>query len=44
LKRPVWILDEPFAGLDEENVRVIEELLEREGEVRSVLCISHHKE
>jgi len=41
LKRPVWILDEPFAGLDEENVRIIEGLLEREGEVRSVLCIRH---
>jgi len=42
LNRPVWILDEPFAGLDEANVRVIERLLEEESESRSVLCISHH--
>jgi ABC-type transport system involved in cytochrome bd biosynthesis fused ATPase/permease subunit len=42
LKRPVWILDEPFAGLDEVNVGVIESLLERESEARSILCISHH--
>jgi len=42
LNRPVWILDEPFAGLDEVNVEVIEKLLERESETRSILCISHH--
>ncbi|GBU24606.1 thiol reductant ABC exporter subunit CydD [Fibrobacteria bacterium R8-3-H12] len=42
LNRPVWILDEPFAGLDEANVRIIEKLLEKESESRSVLCISHH--
>jgi len=43
LKRPMWILDEPFAGLDEENVRVIEKLLEKESEAKSILCISHHE-
>jgi ABC-type transport system involved in cytochrome bd biosynthesis fused ATPase/permease subunit len=42
LSRTVWILDEPFAGLDEVNVKVIEKLLERESESRSILCISHH--
>jgi len=42
LNRPVWILDEPFAGLDEVNVGIIERLLERESENKSILCISHH--
>ena len=41
LNRPVWILDEPFAGLDKVNVELIEKLLERESETRSILCISH---
>jgi len=42
LNRPVWILDEPFAGLDEANVEIIEKLLERESESRDIICISHH--
>lgn len=42
LNRPVWILDEPFASLDEDNVKIIEKLLEKEGESRSILCITHH--
>ena len=42
LNRPVWILDEPFAGLDKANMRIIEKLLEKESEMRSILCISHH--
>jgi ATP-binding cassette subfamily C protein CydC len=42
LSRPVWILDEPFAGLDEMNAGIIERLLERESESKSILCISHH--
>jgi len=42
LNRPVWILDEPFAGLDKANVQIIENLLEKEGEIKSILCISHH--
>ncbi|MDR2731792.1 MAG: ATP-binding cassette domain-containing protein [Fibromonadaceae bacterium] len=42
LNRPVWILDEPFAGLDEANVQIIEKLLKQECEIRSLLCISHH--
>jgi len=42
LNRPVWVLDEPFAGLDEVNVGVIERLLERESEAKSILCISHN--
>ncbi len=42
LNRPIWILDEPFAGLDEVNVEAIERLLEKESETRSILCISHH--
>jgi len=42
LNRPVWILDEPFAGLDRENVQKIEKLLEKESETKSILCISHH--
>ncbi|MDR3000654.1 MAG: ATP-binding cassette domain-containing protein [Fibromonadaceae bacterium] len=42
LNRPVWILDEPFAGLDKDNVRLIEKLLEKESETKSILCISHH--
>ncbi|MDR2594920.1 MAG: ATP-binding cassette domain-containing protein [Fibromonadaceae bacterium] len=42
LNRPVWILDEPFAGLDRENAQKIEKLLEKESETKSILCISHH--
>jgi len=42
LNRPVWILDEPFAGLDKENVQIIENLLKKESETKTVLCISHH--
>jgi ABC-type transport system involved in cytochrome bd biosynthesis fused ATPase/permease subunit len=42
LNRPVWILDEPFAGLDGANVEIIEKLLEKESETKSILCISHH--
>jgi ABC-type transport system involved in cytochrome bd biosynthesis fused ATPase/permease subunit len=42
LNRPIWILDEPFASLDEANIRAIEKLLERESETRVLLCISHH--
>jgi ATP-binding cassette subfamily C protein CydC len=41
LNRPVWILDEPFAGLDKANVRIIEKLLKKESENKSILCISH---
>jgi ATP-binding cassette subfamily C protein CydD len=41
LNRPVWILDEPFAGLDETNVKIIEELLKKESETKSILCIHH---
>jgi len=44
LNRPVWILDEPFAGLDKANVEMIEKLLEQESETKSILCISHHAE
>ena len=42
LNRPVWILDEPFAGLDKASVQIIEKLLEKESETKSILCISHH--
>jgi ABC-type transport system involved in cytochrome bd biosynthesis fused ATPase/permease subunit len=44
LNRPVWILDEPFAGLDRANVQRIEKLLEQESETKSILCISHNAE
>jgi ABC-type transport system involved in cytochrome bd biosynthesis fused ATPase/permease subunit len=44
LNRPIWILDEPFAGLDKANAKAIEKLLEQESETKSVLCISHHTE
>jgi len=44
LNRPVWILDEPFAGLDKANVEMIEKLLEQESETKSILCISHNAE
>jgi ABC-type transport system involved in cytochrome bd biosynthesis fused ATPase/permease subunit len=42
LNRPVWILDEPFAGLDGANAEIIEKLLEKESEAKNILCISHH--
>jgi ABC-type transport system involved in cytochrome bd biosynthesis fused ATPase/permease subunit len=42
LNRSIWILDEPFAGLDEANVGIIEKLLEKESKTKSILCISHH--
>jgi ABC-type transport system involved in cytochrome bd biosynthesis fused ATPase/permease subunit len=42
LNRPIWILDEPFANLDDANVQIIEKLLKKESETRSLLCISHH--
>ncbi len=41
LNRPIWILDEPFAGLDSVNVGVIERLLEMESKTKSILCIRH---
>jgi ABC-type transport system involved in cytochrome bd biosynthesis fused ATPase/permease subunit len=44
LNRSIWILDEPFAGLDKANVQIIEKLLEQETEIKSILCISHHAE
>jgi ABC-type transport system involved in cytochrome bd biosynthesis fused ATPase/permease subunit len=44
LNRSIWILDEPFAGLDKTNVQMIEKLLEQETETKSILCISHHTE
>jgi len=44
LNRPVWILDEPFAGLDKANVEMIEKFLEQESETKSILCISHNAE
>ncbi len=42
LNRPVWILDEPFAGLDKANAENIQKLLEEEGQRRNILCITHH--
>jgi len=42
LNRPIWILDEPFAGLDEVNIKIIENLLEKESQTRRIICISHH--
>lgn len=42
LSRGVWILDEPFAGLDKVNVEVIERLLKEESKVREIFCITHH--
>jgi len=42
LNRPVWILDEPFAGLDKANIGIIEKLLKNEGETRNIICITHH--
>ncbi|MCL2260986.1 MAG: ATP-binding cassette domain-containing protein [Fibromonadales bacterium] len=42
LNRPIWILDEPFAGLDKANVDVIEGLLKEESKVREIFCITHH--
>jgi len=44
LNRPIWILDEPFAGLNKVNVEMIEKLLEQESETKSILCISHNSE
>ncbi|MCL1967478.1 MAG: ATP-binding cassette domain-containing protein [Fibromonadales bacterium] len=44
LNRPVWILDEPFAGLDKINVEMIEKFLEQESKTKSILCISHNAE
>jgi len=41
LNRPIWILDEPFAGLDKANAQIIENLLKKESVNRSILCISH---
>ncbi|GHV12606.1 thiol reductant ABC exporter subunit CydD [Fibrobacterales bacterium] len=43
LNRPTWILDEPFAGLNEEIVAVLEKLIEKESQSRAILCISHNK-
>ncbi|MCL2207513.1 MAG: ATP-binding cassette domain-containing protein [Fibromonadales bacterium] len=42
LNRPLWILDEPFAGLDKANIEVIENLLKEESEAREIFCITHH--
>jgi ABC-type transport system involved in cytochrome bd biosynthesis fused ATPase/permease subunit len=42
LSRPVWILDEPFAGLDDANASLLEKLLETESKTRLILCISHN--
>jgi ABC-type transport system involved in cytochrome bd biosynthesis fused ATPase/permease subunit len=44
LNRSVWILDEPFAGLDKANSEMIEKLLEQVSETKSILCISHQAE
>jgi len=44
LNRPIWILDEPFAGLDKANVRHLENFLETESKTRLILCISHNTE
>jgi ABC-type transport system involved in cytochrome bd biosynthesis fused ATPase/permease subunit len=44
LNRPIWILDEPFAGLDSANVLHLENLLETESKTRLILCISHNRE
>ncbi|MDR2580505.1 MAG: ATP-binding cassette domain-containing protein [Fibromonadaceae bacterium] len=41
LNRPVWILDEPFASLDDDNVQIIKKLIKQESEMRLVICISH---
>lgn len=42
LDRPVWILDEPLAGLDDVSASAVMALLDEESKRRTVLQVSHH--
>lgn len=44
LDRPLWILDEPLAGLDSESVAMIMDLIETEAQQRTVVMVTHHIE
>lgn len=44
LDRPVWILDEPLAGLDDVSARAVMSLLDEESKRRTILQVSHHVE
>lgn len=44
LDRPVWILDEPLAGLDSRAAMDVLDWLERESAHRTVIHITHHRQ
>lgn len=44
LDRPVWILDEPLAGLDSRAAMDVLDWLERESVRRTVIHITHHRQ
>lgn len=43
LDRPVWILDEPLAGLDTQAAERVLDLLDAESLQRTVLHVTHHR-
>jgi len=41
LNKDIWLLDEPFAHLDDDNKKIVLELLKRESQNHLIIAISH---
>jgi heme exporter protein A len=42
-KRPVWVLDEPFSGLDLSSISVIKKILAKHIQEKNILLITSHE-
>ena len=44
VNKPVWVLDDPFNGLDQDTINKITSLLSRKLENNGIILISSHKD
>lgn len=42
IKRPLWLLDEPFLGLDNFGIQILKKLLEKQLSSRGLVCLTSH--
>ena len=44
VNKPVWILDDPFNGLDRQSIKKITTLISKKAENKGIILLSSHQE
>ena len=43
VNKPVWILDDPFSGLDSKSIQIVNTLFEKKLENKGIIILTSHQ-